>query len=78
MPWNYTDISVAHKYMAAVAKLCNCDMRRIANEMHLYYDIMANNFNFLDLAGAVHSLTEDQKVIKFEVGSKYNESILMA
>ena len=34
--------------------------------LETYYDIMSRNLNFLDLVGAVHSLTEEQKGIKFE------------
>ena len=36
---------------------------------------MSKNFNLLEQAGVAHNLTEEQKVIKFEVGLQEEKSI---
>ena len=40
-----------------------------------YYSIMSKAFNDLELAGAAHSLSEQQKITKFEQGLKDNNAI---
>ena len=36
---------------------------------------MSKNFNMLELAEVAHSLTEEQKIIKFEAGLKEDKAI---
>ena len=43
--------------------------------LETYYDIMSKNFNMLELAGVAHLLTEEQKIIKFEVRLKEDKAI---
>ena len=43
-----------------------------------YYIIMSKNFNLLEQAGVAHTLTEEQKVVKFEVGLKAENQSLIA
>ena len=43
--------------------------------LETYYDIISKIFNMLELAGAAHLLTEEQKIIKFEAGLKEDKPI---
>ena len=43
-----------------------------------YYNIMSKSFNDLDQAGSAHSLTEQQKITKFEQGLKDKTAITWA
>ena len=46
--------------------------------LETYYIIMSKNFNLLEQAGVAHTLTEEQKVVKFEVGLKEEKQSLTA
>ena len=43
--------------------------------LETYYGIMSKAFNDLELAGAAHTLTEQQKITKFEHGLKESNAI---
>ena len=51
-----------------------CGERRTLT-LDTYYTIMPKNFNLLEQAGVDHTLTEEQKVIKFEAGLQEEKSI---